>query len=126
LWICAVAFLVTGAAFTIVPERMFEGVGLTLANGSPVTELRAVYGGLEIAIGLFLAVCARRRGFALELGLLLSFLLFGALAIYRAIGMGIDGPQLPLMPVLLLLEAGGTLLALSGLLLLGRAPASID
>lgn len=120
LWLCAGAFLVTGLLFTVMPQSMFTAVGLDVPTGSPLTELRAVYGGLEVGAGIFLALCARRGGVAIELGLLLAFLMLGGLAAYRAIGMGIDGPQVPLMSALLVLESAGAVLAVFALLALGR------
>ena len=120
LWICALVFLGTAIVFTVMPQEMFAPLGLTVPVGAPLTELRAVYGGLEVAIGVFLLFCARRGGVALELGLLLSFLSFSGLAAYRGIGMGVDGPQVPMMSALLLAEAGGAMFALSGLLVRAR------
>lgn len=120
LWTCALVFLGIGIVFTVVPQEMFAPVGLTVPGGAPRTELRAVYGGQELAIAVFLLFCARRGGVALELGLLLSFLSFSGLAAYRGIGMGIDGPQVPIMSKLLLLEAAGAMFALSGLLVRAR------
>jgi len=69
---------------------------------------------------VFLLFCARRGGLALELGLLLSFLSFSGLAAYRGIGMGVDGPQVPVMSALLLAEAAGAVFALSGLVMRAR------
>ncbi|MGB5303458.1 MAG: DUF4345 family protein [Polyangiales bacterium] len=120
LWICALVFLGVGIAFTVMPQEMFAPLGLVVPDGAPLTELRALYGGLELAIAVFLLLCARRGGVAVELGLLLSFLLLSGLAVYRGIGMGIDGPQVPMMSALLILEAAGAVFALSGLLVLGR------
>lgn len=120
LWLCALVFLVTGLLFTVTPQSMFAAIGLDVPGGSPLTELRAVYGGLEVGAGIFLALCARRGGVAVELGLVLSFLMLGGLAMYRAIGMGIDAPQVPLMSLLLVLESAGAVLAVLALLVLGR------
>ena len=120
LWVCGLVFLGTGLVFTVVPNEMFAPLGLTVPAGAPLTELRAVYGGLEMAIAVFLLFCARRGGLALELGLLLSFLSFSGLAAYRGIGMGVDGPQVPIMSALLLAEAAGAIFALSGLLVRSR------
>ncbi len=120
LWVCALVFLITGGLFTVTPQEMFAPIGIEVPDGSPLTELRAMYGGLEVAIGVFLLLCARRRGVALELGLVLSFLLFSGLAAYRGIGMGVDGPQVAFMSGLLILEAGGAMFALSGLVVLAR------
>ncbi|MGB5266092.1 MAG: DUF4345 family protein [Polyangiales bacterium] len=120
LWICGLVFLGIGIVFTVMPQDMFAPLGLTVPDGAPLTELRAVYGGLEVAIAVFLLFCARRGGVALELGLLLSFLSFSGLAAYRGIGMGVDGPQVPMMSALLLAEAAGAMFALSGLLLRAR------
>lgn len=116
LWGCALVFVVTGIVFTLVPRAMFADVGLDVADGSPITELRAVYGGVHLAIGVFLVVCATRGAAARELGLLLSFLTFSALAGYRAIGMVVDGQQVALMSTLLVMESAGVVFALSGLL----------
>jgi hypothetical protein len=124
LWICALVFLGIGLVFTVMPQEMFAPLGLTVPDGAPLTELRAVYGGLELAVGLFLVLCARRGGVALELGLVLSFLLLSALAAFRGIGMGIDDPQVPMMSVLLLSEAIGAMFALSALVALSRTNAS--
>ncbi|MBT8453515.1 MAG: DUF4345 family protein [Deltaproteobacteria bacterium] len=120
LWICGLVFLGTGIVFTVMPSAMFATLGLTVPAGAPLTELRAVYGGLEVAIAVFLLFCARRGGLALELGLLLSFLSFSGLAAYRGIGMGVDGPQVPVMSAVLLAEAAGAVFALSGLVVRAR------
>ena len=120
LWGCAIAFLVVSILSTVRPSAMFADVGLAVTDGSPLTELRAVYGGVHLAIGVFLGVCAFRGPAACELGLLLSFLAFAALAGYRAIGMAVDGPQLTLMSTLLVTESAGVVFALSGLLVSPR------
>lgn len=114
LWICAIVFVATGVVFTVMTRQMFAPLGLEVPEGAPVTELRALYGGLELAIGVFLVLCARRGGDAIELGLVLSVLLFGGLAGFRGLGMGIDAPQVPMMSGLLVAEAAGMVFALSG------------
>lgn len=124
LWICAVVFVGTGLVFTVMPQDLFAGIGLEVPDGAPVTELRAVYGGLELAIGVFLVLCARRGGPAVELGLLLSFLGFLGLASFRGTGMAVELPQVPLMSGLLLAETAGALFALSGWMAALRSPAA--
>jgi len=124
LWVCALIFLGTGVLFTVMPQDMFAPLGLAVPDGPPLTELRAVYGGLEMAIAVFLLFCARRGDVALELGLLLCFLSFSALAAYRGIGMGVDGPQVPMMSGLLIAEAAGAMFALSGLAVLSKSRAN--
>ncbi len=116
LWGCALVFFVIALLFTMKPGAMFADIGLVVVDGSPLTELRAVYGGIHLAIALFLVLCARRGSPARELGLLLSFLVFAALAGYRATGMAVDGQQVTLMSVLLVMESAGVVFALSGLL----------
>ena len=120
VWVCAAVFLGIGLVFTIAPSLPFVPLGLSVPNGAPTTELRSVYGGLELAVGLFLATCAWRRGPAVGYGLLLSLLLFGALAAFRAVGMAMEGPQPPIMAALLVAESAGALFAASGLLSLRR------
>ena len=120
VWVCAAVFVVIGLVFTIAPSLPFVPLGLSVPSGAATTELRAVYGGMELAVGVFLAICAWRRGPAVGYGLLLSVLLFSALASFRALGMAIEGPQAPIMGALLAAESAGALFAASGLVSLRR------
>ncbi len=41
---------------------MATGLGIHLTNANAITNAQAVYGGLGLGIGLFLAICAARPG----------------------------------------------------------------
>ena len=78
----AVAFAGIGLAFLASPVAMAERVGLGLAGTIADNDVRAVYGGLQIGIGAFLALCATRPAW-FHLGLAAQLLLFGGLALGR-------------------------------------------
>jgi hypothetical protein len=73
---------------------------------------------------VFLLLCARRGGEAIELGLVLSLLLMSGLAWFRGIGMVVDEPQVPMMYGLLIAEVTGAVFALSGLVILSKSRAN--
>ena len=81
-----------GVSFFIWPEVMTSFVGIVLSEPSARTDIRAVYGGGEIGLGLFLFICARRADYA-SAGLLLGALSLGGLAFFRSVSIILDGPQ---------------------------------
>lgn len=55
-------------------------------------EVRAMYGGAQLAIGLFALTILLKPGFDAATGLLLYTLLFGGLSLVRLVGLLVDGP----------------------------------
>jgi hypothetical protein len=82
----AIAFAGIGAAFLVCPEAMAEHVGLSLARAIADNDVRAVYGGLQIGIGAFLATCAARPAW-FRPGLVAQLFLFGGLALARVVSL---------------------------------------
>jgi len=116
-WIKAVliltglVFLGFGIAFLVDPEALAKAARLRLAQPRAYAEIRAMYGGLEVGLGLFFLVASQRtRWFRAALGAQV-FALFG-LAGGRLIGM----IQLPafdgLMMTFFVIEAIGGVIGL--------------
>lgn len=81
-----------GVSFFLWPEVMTSFVGIVLSEPSARTDIRAVYGGGEIGLGVFLFICARRADYE-SAGLLLGILGLGGLAFFRSVSLILDGPQ---------------------------------
>jgi hypothetical protein len=80
----ALAFAGPGAGFLLAPEWFAARVDLRLGSATAFSDVRAVFGGLEIAIAALLAGCAlapgwQRTGLAIQLATL-GGLLGGRLA----------------------------------------------
>lgn len=64
LWLAAAGFAVFGVQWLAHPADMARPLGIVLTNGDATSDARAVYGGMEVGLGLFLAYSAwslRRR-----------------------------------------------------------------
>lgn len=81
-----------GVSFFLWPEAMTSLVGIVLSEPSARTDIRAVYGGGEIGLGVFLFICARRADYE-SAGLLLGILGLGGMAFFRSVSLILDGPQ---------------------------------
>lgn len=117
LVLSAGAFVAFGALFLTLPVEMARAVALDLGSATARTEIRSVYGGLEVAIGLLLLGSALRgaRRDALRDGLRASALLYGGLAAGRAVGLALEGGG---ERVLWLLLTGEVVAAVASLLAL--------
>lgn len=89
LWLTALVVAGFGVVFTAAPELMFSQVDLPIASPVARTELRAVYGGFELGLAAYLAVCASRREWTLA-GLVAGGFVFWGLALVRIAGMVVD------------------------------------
>jgi hypothetical protein len=54
----SLAFIAFGVSFLVSPHSMTGQFGITLAGTDAVADVCAVYGGFELAVGLFFAWCA--------------------------------------------------------------------
>lgn len=73
-----------------VPSALGDGAGVTFTNATGSTELRAMYGGLQMALGALAALGLARPG--LRQGAILSLAVVTAgLGITRLLGAVIDG-----------------------------------
>ncbi len=95
LWRVILAFLgVTfagvGFAFITNPDQMAAIATLTLSTPAARTDVRAMYGGLEFGIGIFLLICAFRREFV-RVGLFAGACALISMATARTVGLMLDG-----------------------------------
>lgn len=102
-------FAVYGFAFVMAPEALaLWATGATPNSPSAVTDMRATYGGMSLAIGGILIALS---GDQIRLGLLAVLLLMASMALSRAFGMIMDGPTNSVMGAYLALEVVAALAA---------------
>jgi len=86
-------------AWAVADARgMASFVGITPAGPGSENEIRAMYGGLEIGLGLFLLWCAANKS-TVRTGLLCVVATVGGLGIVRIAGIAMD-PSQPSMQLL--------------------------
>ncbi len=110
LWISGLGMLGFGLAFLWAPLATMAAAGLVLEGALASTELRAFYGGLEVALGLLMIACAMRPG-RLRDGLVLSLAIYGSIGLARLSGMLISGADTPFLRFALATELGLALAA---------------
>ncbi len=106
----AAGFAGFGAACLIRPKDMLDRVDVRPKSGRGTTELRAMYGGLELGLGAFFAVAAAKEEWSRP-ALLAQALGLGALAASRLAGILHDQPRGKLMKGLAIAEGSAAALA---------------
>lgn len=81
----AAAFGFFGLKWLFSPAAMAGPLGILLTNADAVTDAQAVYGGLELGLGIFLAYCASKPAHR-QIGLLAATLALGGLGLSRLAG----------------------------------------
>lgn len=109
LWIAGLGFLGFGLAFLIAPLETLGATGIALSGDLAATELRAFYGGLEVALGALLVAAARSPRFE-QAGLWLCAAAYGGIGLARLLGIALAGSGTPFLWFALAVE-----LALGGL-----------
>lgn len=79
-------FLGLGVAYLLMPVRMAAKTDFVLSSDVAVIELRAIYGGMEVAVGALLVFCALRNGWMTS-GLVFTAIVYGGFVAGRVIGM---------------------------------------
>jgi hypothetical protein len=90
LWLSGLSFLAFGVAFLIAPRETLALAGVATEGAIAATELRAFYGGVEVALGALIIACAMRAARWRD-GLWLTLACYGAIGVTRLVGMGLDG-----------------------------------
>lgn len=116
LWLGGLGFLAFGLAFLVAPLQTFAVAGLPMQGSLAATELRAFYGGLELALGALLIAADLRPG-ARRHGLILCLASFGGIGLARLLGMVLAGSATPFLWAALATEL--TLAALAAVSLRG-------
>jgi hypothetical protein len=88
LGVSAAVFLALGLVFILRPLMMLGALDIKAEPGKALADIRAVYGGLDLAIGILLIYYFVRRQWATGLGI--SALVCVCLAIGRLVGILID------------------------------------
>ena len=94
----------------LVAPGLLALVDLPPASATARSDVRALFGGLELGVGLTLAACARRPTWWRP-GLLLQATAFGGLALGRAVSLAVDGMPRPITFALWLPEVAGCVAA---------------
>ena len=109
----AAAFVAFGLALLAAPE-LLALVDIAAPTPTARSDLRAVYGGMELGVGALLALCARRAAWRRG-GLTAQALALGGVAAGRLVSLAADGLPRPLTLALWGAELSGALLALAAL-----------
>lgn len=88
LWLGTLTFAFFGLWLILKPSAL-RGVGVVAENADGRAELRAMYGGFEIGLAAFLALCLLRPDFT-EPGLWMQLLALGGLGIGRLVGIAVE------------------------------------
>ena len=106
-----VTFFGLGVWFLIEPTTMASVIGLAPESPAGFAELRAVYGGLEIALGVFLLVTGFQANWS-KTGLWLLLSCYGGITAGRIVGILLDQPDDTFTLQLLSFEAGSLLITI--------------
>ncbi len=110
LWLGGLSFLGFGIAFLVAPVATLAAAGVDASGAAAATELRAFYGGLELALGALLIV-ADLRPVHRRSGLVLCLASYGGIGLARLLGIVLAGSATPFLWIALATEALLALLA---------------
>jgi hypothetical protein len=111
--IAGLGFIAFGIVFLCWPNMIMPGLGVQALNDQAQVEIRAMYGGLELGLGLLMLSCfsAKRQRFGLQL----SLASYGGLGMARMASMLVIGVATPFLWFALIWEAVIAALALLAL-----------
>jgi hypothetical protein len=118
LTVAALVLVGIGVGFLAVPVPWASIVDIVLPTAMARTDLRATYGGFDVGIGVFLAVCALHKEW-IRPGLAALGLGAAGYGGGRLLGILVEGTTSPLMAAFAVIEVAT---ALAALLLLRRLP----
>jgi hypothetical protein len=110
----ASGFFGFGAACLLRPKNMLNRIDVRPKSAVGTTELRAMYGGLELGLGAFFAVAAANEAWSRP-ALMAQSLSLGALAVSRLTGILVDRPRGRLMKALCIAECAAAGLGVAAL-----------
>ena len=115
----ALGFVGFGAVLLVAPA-LLDVVGLDVRGAAARSDVRAVYGGMELGVGVFLASCVSRPSWH-HAGLAVQALARGGAVAGRLVSLALDGGPNRVSLVFLAVEAAGAALALAALRARSRA-----
>lgn len=116
-WLGGLGFLGFAVAFLIAPDATLASAGMAMTGPGASAELRAFYGGAELALGGLIVAWALRPARRRD-ALLLTFVAYAAIGACRALGVALSGTTTSFLTFALATEL--TLAALSGIALLRK------
>lgn len=84
--------MLAGLAYLLFPHMAVGLTGMELPRAAAVIDARATYGGMQVALGLFLLWC-RARVDAAHAGLVLILLVCACLALTRVYGLALEAER---------------------------------
>jgi len=114
LLLSAAVFMIVGIGFLIVPAEWAAITEISLPTAMARTDLRATYGGLDLAVGVFLWICGRRDQW-IRPGLVALALTAAGFGGGRLAGIVAEGSAAPLMLIFLAIETVTVLVAFAAL-----------
>lgn len=114
LWLGGLGYLGFGLAFLVAPLETMAAAGLSLQGDLAATELRAFYGGVELALGALLIAGALRPD-ARRHALILCLASYGGIGAARLLGIALAGSATPFLWAALATEATLAMLSLIAL-----------
>ena len=109
LALSSLAFAVFGVLYCLNPVGMASKVGISLGGGGAIIDVQGMYGGLEIGLGCFLALCAMRID-RVRIGLLAGAFALGGIALSRTLAIARFGMPDSSVAMLLGLDYLGAIL----------------
>jgi hypothetical protein len=103
LILAAIVFVLVGVGFLIAPVSWAAVVEIALPTATARTDLRATYGGFDLAVGLFFGLCALRIEW-IRPGLAALGLAAAGFGGGRLVGIVVEGSASPLMAMFAMLE----------------------
>ena len=116
----ALVMAIVGIGFLAVPVEWAAIVDIRLPTATARTDLRATYGGFDLAVGVYLWLCSRREDW-IRPGLTALGIVAAGFGGGRLIGMVIEGSAAPAMLGFAALEWGS---AAAACIVLRRLPAA--
>lgn len=113
LALSALVFVAFGAVLFVAPGSLAV-VDIVPATASARSDVRAVFGGIELGVGAFLGLCARRPAWHRP-GLFAQALSLGGAVAGRVASLAVDGTPRPITLAFLALELAGAALAVIAL-----------
>src|SRR5436190_13066312 len=105
LALAGIGFLGFGLCLIVDPAGGLVTVGIVASNPAGLIELRALYGGLELGLGVFFLLCAARPDWRRP-GLWAVLLGNGGIGLTRLAGIALGGVFTPFLVVALVWELG--------------------
>src|SRR4051812_34768200 len=109
LRLTALVFAAFGVALLVRPA-LLGGLGIELGRPTAVTEIRAIYGGLELGLALFFALASTREAW-LHPALFAQAVALSGILLARLAGVVADGSAEPAILLFAAIEAVGVALA---------------